>query len=272
MADTPPLQEVPADFTSISSRKSAGPRPYDPIECPLNPHPYSEARHSPPEPRPSDFAWQWNGTQRDHLREPDALREYRPLIISVWMRKGGVGKTSTTLELAHALAKSGKTTMMVDLDTQQDLTEQCFRAVATENKIDDVQDYLETQLPQTSAGAAQTCASLQHALRYVLGISRTSTPPTPPNRNPDGLLVPYPFQVKLRNGEPVRNLFHVQGGLEFDEVEAVIHRKLNSRNSDENINIPGAMFHSIWNAGFKCEADIILLDLSPALGTTTELR
>ena len=271
MTDTPPLQEVPADFTSISSRKAAGPRPYDPIK-PHKPHPFSEARHSPPEPRPSDFAWQWNGTQRDHLWGPDALREYRPLIISVWMRKGGVGKTSTTLELAHALAKSGKITMMVDLDTQQDLTEQCFRAVANENEMDDVQNYLETQLPQTSAGAAQTCASLQHALRYVLGIGRTSTPHTPPNRNPDGLLFPYPFQVKLRNGDPVHGLFHVQGGLEFDEVEAVIHRKLYLRNSEGNVNVPGAMFHSIWNAGFKCNADVILLDLSPALGTTTELR
>ena len=89
---------------------------------------------------------------------------------------------------------------------------------------------------------------------------------------PMGYFFHNPFQVKLRNGAPVSGLFHVQGGLEFDEVEAVIHRKLYLRNSEGNVNVPGAMFHSIWNAGFKCNADVILLDLSPALGTTTELR
>lgn len=40
-------------------------------------------------------------------------------IIAVVNRKGGVGKTTTTVNLGHALARSGKRVLIVDLDTQR---------------------------------------------------------------------------------------------------------------------------------------------------------
>lgn len=36
-------------------------------------------------------------------------------------------------------------------------------------------------------------------------------------------------------------------------------------------NCAGALFHAIWNAGFSVNAEVILLDLSPALAVTTEV-
>src|SRR5438045_9354784 len=45
------------------------------------------------------------------------------MIISVTHHAGGVGKTTTTLNLGYALAEMGRRVLLVDLDPQADLTE-----------------------------------------------------------------------------------------------------------------------------------------------------
>lgn len=53
---------------------------------------------------------------------PQALPQSRPRTIAVINQKGGVGKTTTTLNLGAALLEVGKSVLFVDLDAQRDLS------------------------------------------------------------------------------------------------------------------------------------------------------
>ena len=71
-------------------------------------------------------------------------------IVSVFNNKGGVGKSTLSFHLAHALAEQGIKTLMVDLDPQSNLTLQCLsteelEALWTEEEpfIEDFQSALD---------------------------------------------------------------------------------------------------------------------------------
>ncbi len=81
-------------------------------------------------------------------------------IIAVVSQKGGTGKTTTTLNLAAALAERGRTGLMVDLDPQASLTNVC--RVDELNEAGSMAEALIAEAPQRATIFSRILVEVDH--------------------------------------------------------------------------------------------------------------
>jgi chromosome partitioning protein len=159
---------------------------------------------------------------------------YMPAIISIFNNKGGVGKTTYMFHIAHLLEKHGKTVLMVDCDSQCNLTAYTLPESVIER-----------------AWNEERGNSIWRAIERVYrGIGDIR------QRGPSQINLNYP------------NLYIVPGDLLLSNYEDLLGDTWNSARggSEPSLRVQSAIYRYINWAANRVHADVIMVDLGPNLG------
>ncbi len=153
--------------------------------------------------------------------------------ISVFNNKGGVGKTTYMFHVSHILSRRGHKVLMVDCDTQGNLTNYCLSEAEIENAW---------------------AANGNSIFRIVEPIIRGT----------GDILTPSP--CKLENA--IGDLYLTPGDLRLSDFEDRLGDTWNSaRGGDEaSLRVQSAIHRYLEFAAHKVDADIIMIDMGPNLG------
>ncbi|MXR70812.1 AAA family ATPase [Shewanella sp. JBTF-M18] len=154
-------------------------------------------------------------------------------VISVFNNKGGVGKTTYLFHVAHLLAKKGKRILMVDLDSQCNLSSYCLK---------------DEQLSEAWEETGNSMYRVVEPIYRGLGDFRELAPMQFNTQYPTLFLAPGDIALSNFEDRLGDSWNAARGGSEPDiRVQSAIHRYI--RWASKNVN-----------------ADAVFVDLGPNLG------
>lgn len=151
-------------------------------------------------------------------------------ILSIFNNKGGVGKTTYLFHIAHLAASRGKVVLMVDCDSQCNLTAYALNDKAIEKAWEDTGNSIYRAIELVARG---------------IGDVRDRAP------------------SKIRE-----NLFLIPGDLFLSNFEDKLGDSWNGARggSEPSLRTQSAIYRSILKAAEKVDAELVLVDLGPNLG------
>lgn len=158
--------------------------------------------------------------------------------IAIFNHKGGVAKTTTTYQLGWQLAKSGRRVILVDTDSQCNLTLLGMQAEKFEAFYE-----------------REDKNNLKDAL-------------SPAFEGKPALVQATNCQTFAGN----ENLFLLPGHLDFSEIEVPLGLSLDISNTFNGArNLPGAINYLVEQTAEKYQADYVLFDMNPSLSAINQV-
>jgi cellulose biosynthesis protein BcsQ len=205
-----------------------------------------------------------------HLRE----NNLRPIIAS-YNTKGGVLKSTTTCEMAHAMAELGFNVLMVDLDSQCSLTKACFRFELPQNDIsvNSRLIYEGSHLPSLAENGEPIYYSIHDGLTMVSrpndeDASNKQVRPLVVKPGGAPALVEAGFseqQAFINSTRPshIGSVHLIAGHHQSTDISSVIARGFETRGNTGVHRIHASVMFIINRALQDVEGDICFVDLNP---------
>jgi chromosome partitioning protein len=189
--------------------------------------------------------------------DPKKNSKKNPKIISFYAEKGGVGKTTLTLTLAHVMAAKGHRVLIYDCDTQRSLTTWIFgnniESFSLNNETSTrVDSFIESIFADIPQGFKK---SLTEQILKNDGSLENDLSPA--------------YAIKIKE-----NLFLVSGSRRLLELDNKIYQNeyFADAFNNEIINIPlcnkvsGKIYHAIEKTAKCYDIDYVFLDMNPYPG------
>ncbi|WP_224995107.1 ParA family protein [Cesiribacter sp. SM1] len=156
-------------------------------------------------------------------------------VLSFFNHKGGVGKTTTTLNLGRALYESGKRVLMIDMDPQANLTqslgfEEMERSILPFLETDDAKDLPLIRIEEEGFHLIPSALELETAVYSLVGKADGQFKVKAIVENVDGF-----YDYILVDCPPSLNILALNALVASDEVIIVVDAEKFSLNNLSNV-------------------------------------